>query len=177
MIFTETEIPGAFVIDVKQLEDERGFFARGYCAHEFAEHGLVPQVVQSNISHNIKKGTLRGMHYQVMPFAETKLVRCTRGAIFDVIIDLRTASKTYGRWVGVELTEANYRMLYVPQGFAHGFLTLVDHCEVTYHVSEFYAPNAEQGIRYNDPAFNIRWPLAVAVISEKDGNWPDYKIS
>lgn len=174
MIFIETEIPGAFIIELQKLQDDRGFFARGYCSKEFAAHGLAPQVVQSNVSFNINKATLRGMHYQVKPFAETKLVRCTRGAIFDVIIDLRRESKTFGKWLGVELTEENYRMLYVPEGFAHGFQTLVDRSEVTYHVSEFYTPNAEQGIRYNDPRFAIQWPLEVQVISAKDGSWPEF---
>jgi dTDP-4-dehydrorhamnose 3,5-epimerase len=174
MIFTPTSLPGAYLIDLKKLEDERGFFARGYCFEELKAHGLVPQVVQSNVSFNWKKATLRGMHYQVLPYAETKLVRCTRGAIYDVIIDLRPESKTFRQWIGVELTEENYRMLYVPERFAHGFQTLADRTEVTYHVSAFYTPQAEQGIRYNDPAFNIRWPLEIEVISHKDRNWPDF---
>jgi len=174
MIFTEIGLEGAYVIDLEKLQDERGFFARGYCSKEFTSHGLAPLVVQSNVSFNIRKATLRGLHYQIMPYLETKLVRCTRGAIYDVIIDLRPQSKTFHRWIGVELTEENYRMLYVPGGFAHGFQTLEDRTEVIYHVSEFYTPKAEQGIRYNDPAFKIHWPLEVEVISPKDENWPDF---
>ena len=177
MIFTQIELAGAYIVDLKQLADDRGFFARGYCSKEFESHGLAPNIVQSNISFNFKKATLRGMHYQVSPFAETKLMRCTRGAIYDVIIDLRPRSKTFRQWFGVELTEENYRMLYVPEGFAHGFETLTDRCEVVYHVSEFYTPNAEQGIRYNDPTFEIRWPLDVQVISAKDRSWPDFSLS
>jgi dTDP-4-dehydrorhamnose 3,5-epimerase len=134
----------------------------------------VPHVVQANLSYNHHKGTLRGMHFQVAPHQETKLVRCTRGAIYDVIIDLRPDSPTYKRWIGVELTADNYRMLFVPRGFAHGFQTLADNSEVNYHVSEFYTPGAEGGVRYNDPQFDIVWPLEASVISEKDSNWPDY---
>ncbi len=174
MIFTETELQGAYVIELKKLEDERGFFARGYCSKEFESYGLASRVVQSNVSFNWKKATLRGLHYQNVPYVETKLVRCTRGAIYDVIIDLRPDSNTFKQWIGVELTEGNYRMLYVPECFAHGFQTLEDHTEVIYHVSEFYTPKAEQGIRYNDPAFKIHWPLEVEVISPKDENWPDF---
>jgi dTDP-4-dehydrorhamnose 3,5-epimerase len=174
MIFTETRLKDAYILELEKLQDERGFFARGYCSREFASHGLVPRVVQSNVSFNLAKGTLRGLHYQVMPYVETKLVRCTKGAIYDVIIDLRPESKTFRQWTGVELTEENYRMLYVPGGFAHGFQTLEDRTEVIYHVSEFYVPKAEQGIRYNDPAFDIRWPLEVQVISQKDNSWPHF---
>ena len=177
MNFTEIGLAGAYVIDLNQLRDERGFFARGYCSKEFEAQGLASRVVQSNVSFNLKKATLRGMHYQVTPYEETKLVRCTRGAIYDVIIDLRPQSKTFQKWFGVELTEDNYRMLYVPEGFAHGFETLADRSEVVYHVSEFYTPNAEQGIRYNEPAFGIRWPLEVQVISEKDKNWPEFLLN
>ena len=177
MIFTEIGLEGAYLIDLEKLHDERGFFARGYCSKEFASHGLASRVVQSNVSFNWKKATLRGMHYQISPYVESKLVRCTRGAIYDVIIDLRPESMTFKQWIGVELTEGNYRMLYVPGGFAHGFQTLEDRTEVIYHVSEFYTPKAEQGIRYNDPAFKIRWPLEVQVISRKDNNWPDFSLS
>lgn len=175
MIFTETHLKGAFIIDIKKLQDHRGFFARGWCRREFEEHGLIPDVVQANISYNIKKGTLRGMHYQVDPYQETKLVRCTRGSILDVIIDLRPNSPTYLQWLGVELSEMNFRMLYVPKDFAHGFQTLEDETEVTYQVSQFYTPGAEQGIRFDDPTFGIEWPLPVAVISEKDESWPDFE--
>ena len=176
MKFVEIELAGAYLIDIEKLQDERGFFARGYCSQEFAAQGLASRLVQSNISFNLKKATLRGMHYQVMPFAETKLVRCTRGAVYDVIIDLRRESKTFKKWFGVELTEENYRMLYVPEGFGHGFQTLADRSEVVYHVSEFYTPNAEQGIRYDDPQFGIRWPLNVQIISQKDKTWPDFSL-
>jgi dTDP-4-dehydrorhamnose 3,5-epimerase len=174
MIFTETELKDAYIIDPEQRADQRGFFARIYCKQEFEQHGLVPHVVQANLSYNHHKGTLRGMHFQVAPHQETKLVRCTRGAIYDVIIDLRPDSPTYKRWIGVELTADNYRMLFVPRGFAHGFQTLADNSEVNYHVSEFYTPGAEGGVRYNDPQFDIVWPLEASVISEKDSNWPDY---
>lgn len=174
MIFTETALPGAYIIDLEKLEDSRGFFARGYCWNEFERRGLAPRVVQSNISYNLKKGTLRGMHYQIPPHCETKLVRCTRGGIYDVIIDLRPESKTFKKWIAVELTVDNFRSLYVPGGFAHGFQTLQDGTEVTYHVSEFYTPKAERGIRHNDDAFAIGWPLPVEAISEKDQSWPDF---
>lgn len=176
MIFTETKLAGAYIIDIEPRRDERGFFTRTWCRREFEEHGLNPTVVQANLSHNIRRGTLRGMHYQLPPYGETKLVRCVRGAIYDVIIDLRPESPTFGQWVGVELTEDNYRMLYVPEQFAHGFQTLTDDADVAYQVSEFYTPGAERGIRYNDPAFAIEWPLEVTVISQKDQNWPDFRL-
>ncbi|MCK4826502.1 dTDP-4-dehydrorhamnose 3,5-epimerase, partial [bacterium] len=154
MIFTETQLRGAYIIEIEKLKDNRGFFARTWCQKEFEEHGLTPRVVQANVSSNKKKGTLRGMHYQIAPYEETKLVRCTRGAIYDVIIDLRPASPTYTQWVGVELTADNYKMLYVPENFAHGFQTLEDNTEVTYQVSQFYTPGSESGIRWGDPAFD-----------------------
>jgi dTDP-4-dehydrorhamnose 3,5-epimerase len=174
MIFTETALKGAYVIEVEKLEDERGFFARSWCAHEFEEHGLNPQLAQCNISYNHKKGTLRGMHYQRMPYEEVKLVRCTRGAIYDVIIDLRPQSPTYKHWASVELTMDNHKMLYVPEGFAHGFQTLEESSEVFYQMSEFYAPGHANGIRWNDPAFRVRWPIEVQVISARDQQYPDY---
>lgn len=177
MKFIETRLPRAYVIELEKREDERGFFCRTWCKREFAEHGLVDWIVQTNLSHNKRKGTLRGMHYQVEPRSEVKIVRCTRGAIFDVIIDLRPNSPTYMQWIGVELSSDNHKMLYVPESFAHGFQTLDDNTEVVYQVSEFYTPDAERGIRYDDPAFDIRWPLAVAVISDKDRRWPDYLAS
>ncbi|MCK9532431.1 MAG: dTDP-4-dehydrorhamnose 3,5-epimerase [Gammaproteobacteria bacterium] len=176
MRFTETELPGAFIIDIQPLEDERGFFARGFCERELAEHGLIPRVVQANISFNRRKGTLRGMHYQVAPHEEAKLVRCTRGALYDVIVDLRPESPTYLQWTGVELTADNHRALFVPQGFAHGFQTLQDNTEAFYQVSEFYTPTAERGLRHDDPAIGIHWPLAVASISAKDTAWPDVQV-
>jgi dTDP-4-dehydrorhamnose 3,5-epimerase len=174
MIFIETELKGAFIVEIEKREDHRGFFARSWCRNEFENQGLTSGFVQSNVSFSSKKGTLRGMHYQVAPYEESKLVRCVRGAIYDVIIDLRPDSPTYKRWIGVELTSGNYRMLFVPEKFAHGFLTLEDDCEVTYQVSQFYAPGSERGIRWNDPLFRIQWPLEVQVISDKDKNCEDY---
>lgn len=175
MIFQETPLKGAFVLELKKLEDDRGFFARSYCQKEFEEHGLVPRIVQANVSYNIKKGTLRGMHYQIHPYEETKLVRCTCGAIYDVIIDLRKSSPTYRQWFGIELTAENRKMLFVPESFGHGFQTLKEDTEVTYMVSQFYAPGAERGIRWNDPSFGIQWPTGVEVISPKDAHWEDYR--
>ncbi len=176
MIFTATKLDSAFLIDIEERTDERGFFARSWCQKEFEQHGLVPRVVQANISFNHKKGTVRGMHYQASPYEETKLVRCTRGAIYDVIVDLRKGSPTYCQWISAELTADNRRMLFVPEGYAHGFQTLTDATEVCYQVSQFYTPGAERGARFNDPAFSIRWPLEVTVISEKDANWADFQI-
>lgn len=176
MIFTATKLKGAYIIEIEQLKDNRGFFARSWCQKEFEGQGITSRVVQANVSFNKLKGTLRGMHYQLAPYEETKLVRCTKGAIYDVIIDLRRASPTYAQWIGVKLTAENYRMLYVPEDFAHGFQTLKDGTEVTYQVSQFYTPGSESGIRWNDPAFNIEWPLEVQVISDKDKNWSDYTL-
>ena len=175
MRFVETELPGAFIIEPEPIEDERGFFARTFCAQEFEAHGLNPKVVQCNISFNRKKGTLRGMHYQAPPHAETKLVRCTRGAIYDVIIDLRPDSSTYKKWFGIELTADNCKMLFVPEKFGHGFQALADDTEVTYQVSQFYTPGAEKGIRWDDPDLAIDWPIKVPVLSEKDKNCPFFK--
>ena len=172
MIFTETSLKGAYIIDVKRLEDERGFFGRSYCKREFEEHGLNTNAAQANVSYNKKKATLRGMHMQVAPHGETKLVRCTRGSIYDVIVDLRENSDTYKQWIGVELTADSYRMLYVPEGFAHGFITLEDNTDVTYQVTQFYTPGAERGYRWDDPAFNIKWPIEPLIISEKDRAHP-----
>ncbi len=174
MIFHETDIPGAWVIDLEQRADSRGFFARAFCAREFEAHGISPAVVQCNLSYNEVRGTLRGMHYQLAPQAEAKVVRCTAGAIFDVIVDVRPASGAYCRWYGVELTASNRRMLYVPEGCAHGYLTLVDGTEVFYQVSAYHAPEAERGVRWNDSAFGIRWPLEPSVISERDRAHPDF---
>jgi len=174
MKFIETKLKGAFVVEMEKLNDERGFFARAWCQKEFESHGLTSMVVQANVSYNRKKGTLRGMHYQTAPYQECKLIRCTRGAIYDIIIDLRTDSATYKHWTAVELTADNYTMFFVPQDFAHGFLTLVDDTEITYQVSQFYTPGSERGIRFDDPAFNIQWPQEVTIISDKDRNWPDF---
>lgn len=174
MKFHDADLTGACIIELEKLEDERGFFARIWCQKEFEDHGLVARVVQANTSFNIRAGTLRGMHYQLAPVQETKLIRCTRGALYDVIIDLRPGSTTYKRWTAVELTASNYRMLYVPADFAHGFITLEDNTEAIYLVSEFYTPGAEGGLRWNDPEFGIEWPRPVEVISEKDAGWPDF---
>jgi dTDP-4-dehydrorhamnose 3,5-epimerase len=173
--FQKTELDGAYVIDLEPREDERGFFARTWCQTEFEQHGLVARIVQANTSYNRLKGTLRGMHFQRVPHVETKLVRCIHGAIYDVIVDLRPGSPTYRRWTGVELTARNRRALFVPEGFAHGFQTLDDDSEIIYQVSEFFTPGAEGGLRHDDPAFGIRWPLPVTVISDKDRAWPDFK--
>ena len=175
MRFTETSLPGAFEVDLDRLEDERGFFARSFCVREFEEHGLDPYVAQCNVSHNTRKGTLRGMHYQVAPAAETKLVRCTRGAIYDVIIDLRPDSQTYCRWQSFELSAANARALYIPEGFAHGFQTLQDDSDVLYQMSEYYAPGCARGVRWDDPVFNIKWPVDRPVMSEKDRSYGDFR--
>jgi dTDP-4-dehydrorhamnose 3,5-epimerase len=176
MIFTESELGGAWVIDIDPREDDRGFFARAWCEREFEAHGLSTRVVQCNVSYNHERATLRGMHYQAPPHAEVKLIRCTRGAIYDVIVDLRADSSTYKRWVAVELTAENRRMLYIPEGFAHGYQTLVDDTETYYQVSEFYEPASERGLRWDDPAFGIAWPDAERrIISDKDRTWPDYR--
>jgi dTDP-4-dehydrorhamnose 3,5-epimerase len=218
MIFAETKLKGAYLIEIQKLEDDRGFFARSYCFREFEAHGLNPRVVQCNISYNAKKGTLRGMHLQVKPHEEAKLVRCTMGSIYDVIVDLRPNSPTYCQWFGVELSSASsqfavgsslltadsslltrssspltahgsvvaadrspltahYTMLYVPEGFAHGFITLEDDTEVFYQMSEFYAPDSGRGFRWNDPAFGFEWPMEPIVISQRDNTYPDYEVS
>ena len=175
MKFIETKLKGAFIITPDLIEDERGFFARTFCQREFEEHGLNSDLVQCNISFNKKKGTLRGMHYQASPHAEAKLVRCTAGAICDVIIDLRPESPTFKQWFTAELSEKNHRMLYVPEGFAHGYQTLMPRTEVFYQVSAFYDPASERGVRWNDPAFGIEWPLPVAAVSQKDSSYPDWE--
>lgn len=174
MIFTETPLAGAYVIDIQRLEDERGFFARTWCQREYAAHGLNPRLAQCSISFNKVKGTLRGMHYQLPPHAEAKVVRCTRGAIFDAIIDLRPESPTYKQHFGLALTPESRTMLYVPEGFAHGLLTLEDNTEVLYQITEFYAPDYARGFRWDDPAFAIQWPAPVQVISERDAGYPDF---
>lgn len=174
MTFTETPLRGAYVIDLEKRGDERGFFARAFCEREFADHGLATRFVQMNNSLSVKKGTLRGMHYQLAPKAETKLVRCLRGSLYDVILDLRPDSATFGRTFGAELTAENRRMLYVPKGFGHGFVTLVDDTEALYLVDEFYAPEQERGVRWNDPCFAIEWPVAPVVMSDKDRAYRDF---
>lgn len=174
MIFAETELPGAFRIDLARLDDERGFFARSFCQQEFIEHGLDPCVAQCNVSFNHFKGTLRGMHFQLPPHAEAKLVRCTCGALYDVIVDLRPTSRTYLHWAATELTAGNRTGLYIPKGFAHGFQTLVDNTEIFYQMSEFYAPGSSGGVRWDDPVFEISWPIPVNMISPRDANYENY---
>ncbi|MCJ7515966.1 MAG: dTDP-4-dehydrorhamnose 3,5-epimerase [Dehalococcoidia bacterium] len=174
MIFKETKLKGAYIIDLEPLEDERGFFSRIYCRKEFEEHGLKFYIVQSNLSYNKKKGTLRGMHFQVAPYEEIKLISCVRGAVCDVILDLRPNSPTYRKWFAAELTAENHKMLYVPEGFAHGFQTLEDNAVVYYQVSEFYKPECERGVRWDDTAFGIKWPIKNYIISIKDRQFPDF---
>jgi dTDP-4-dehydrorhamnose 3,5-epimerase len=171
MIFTETILKNAYIIELEKREDHRGFFARTWDKKEFEEHNLNSNLVQCNVSFSKKCGTLRGMHYQKNPFEESKVIRCTKGKIFDVIIDLRSSSSTFKKWFGIELTEENYKMLYVPEGFAHGFQSLEDDSEIIYQVSEFYTPNSELGIHWNDPEFNITWPIEEKIITEKDNSW------
>ncbi len=167
-----TVVSGTYVIELDKLSDERGYFARSWCAREFAEFGLDPSLAQCSVSFNRRKGTLRGMHYQVPPAAESKLVRCTRGALYDVALDLRPQSSTFLKWVGVELTPGNGRMLYIPKGVAHGFQTLADDTEIFYQISEFHAPELSRGVRWDDPLFAIKWPEPVTVISPRDGHFP-----
>ena len=168
MIFTKTNLEGAFVIEIQKLEDERGFFARTFCQHEFQEHGLNPNLAQCNISYNKVKGTLRGMHFQAAPHEEAKLVRCTQGAVYDVIIDIRPDSPTYRKHFAIDLTADEQNALYVPEGFAHGFLTLEPNTYVFYQMTEFHAPGYARGFRWNDPAFDINWPGKINMISERD---------
>jgi len=175
MKFRETKLPGVFTIDLELHSDERGFFARSWCQKEFLDHGLNGNLVQCSVSLNSKKGTLRGMHYQAAPFAETKVVRCTAGSIYDVILDLRRQSPTFKQWFGAELRATKRRSLYVPEGCAHGFVTLADDSEVLYQMSEFYHPESSHGVRWNDPAFQIDWPQEIAVISERDRTYPDFE--
>lgn len=174
MIFRETELRGAFVVDLEKRVDERGYFARSWCREEFDRHGLITDFVQHSVSFSEVAGTLRGMHFQRPPHGETKLVRCVRGAIYDVIVDLRPDSRSYGRWVSVELTAESGRMLYIPALFAHGFQTLAPETEVSYMISAFHRPEASEGLRYDDPQLGIAWPLPVSRIAEKDRAWPDF---
>jgi dTDP-4-dehydrorhamnose 3,5-epimerase len=177
MRFIETPLQQAYIIEIDKKGDERGFFARIFCVNEYDVMGLDRNIVQSNISWSAEKGTLRGLHYQLPPKAETKIVRCTHGALYDVILDIRPGSPTFGKWFGAELTAENYRMMLVPKGFAHGFLTLKANTEVCYFVTEFYAPERERGIRYNDPLFGIWWPFEPSVISPKDNSWRNFDFS
>ena len=177
MKFTETKLKGAYVIEVEPIADERGFFARSWCQKEFAEHGLNPNLVQCNISFNLKKGTLRGMHYQAEPHGEAKLVRCIKGGIYDVIIDLRPDSLTFQEWFGIELNSENRKMIYIPEGMAHGCQTLADNTEVFYQMSEFYYSELARGVRWDDASFRIDWPeISQRVISEKDRNFSDFVL-
>ena len=172
MIFTRTHLEGAVIVDIERRTDSRGFFARTYCREEFALQGLEPMVAQCNVAYNHKKGTLRGMHMQVAPHLEAKLVRCVRGAVLDIIVDMRHDSPTRLQHLAVELTADNHRAVYIPPFFAHGFQTLMDDTEILYQVSGAYAPQAERGLRYNDPDLNLPWPLPVSVMTEKDQSWP-----
>ena len=174
MLFEETDLCGAWLIEAEPAHDERGFFARTFCAREFATRGLTTHFVQNSTSQSKRRGTLRGMHFQRPPHGEVKVVSCLRGALWDVIIDLRPGSPTYRQWQGFELTAANRRQLYIPEGFAHGFQTLCDDTQAGYLISAFYVPEAAAGVRYDDPAFGIAWPLPVSVISDKDRSWPDF---
>lgn len=171
MIFTETKLKGAFILDLERREDNRGFFARAFCQNEFTEHGLKPVIAQANVAFNRLKGTVRGMHFQYLPAAETKLVRATRGAILDIIVDLRPESPTFLQHVSVELSADNGRSLYVPERFAHGYQALADATETSYQVGEFYTPGVEGGLMYNDPSLGLSWPLPMTVISDKDNAW------
>jgi dTDP-4-dehydrorhamnose 3,5-epimerase len=176
MIFSETTLKGSFLIEPERKEDHRGFFARTWCEQEFEDHGLNSKLVQCSVSYNHKKGTLRGMHFQEAPFEETKLVRCTKGEIFDAIIDLRPKSETFKKYFSVILNEENRLMLYIPPGFAHGFQTMTDNTEVFYQMSQFYSPEHSRGVRWNDPAFGIQWPADQRIIIDRDLNYPDFTL-
>jgi len=176
MKFTKTPLIGAYAIDLNKREDERGFFARSFCVKEFAEHGLETQFLQINSSLSVKKGTLRGLHYQLAPMEEVKVVRCIKGKIYDLILDLRRDSKTFGQTFGIELSEENKTMLYIPKGCAHGFMTLEDNSELFYLVSQFYSPELERGIRWDDPMFSIKWPQTPIVVSERDLCHPNFSL-
>jgi len=174
MIFTQTTIPGVLLIELEKRQDSRGYFARAWCEREFAAHGL-PRFVQTNMSMCRQKGTIRGLHYQVPPHGEAKYLRCIRGAIFDVVVDIRPDSPTYRKWFGVELTAENRKAIFVPEGLPHAYQALTDEAEVIYSASCFYTPGAERGIRWNDPVFNIEWPIREVIVSEKDASWADWK--
>ena len=176
MIFKETKFESAYIVEVEKHADSRGFFARTWCKNEFEARGLNTHLLQSNIAFSKARGTLRGLHYQDEPCAEVKLIRCIKGSVYDVIADLRPQSATYKQWLGIELTEDDYKMMYVPEGFAHGYLTLEDNTEIFYQVSQFYSPEFERGVRFNDPAFRIQWPDDIRIISDKDLNWKDYLL-
>lgn len=175
MKFIPTKIAGAYLIDIERRQDARGFFGRAWCEHEFAAHGLSTRIAQVNTTISVSAGTLRGMHYQLAPHAEVKVMRCQRGAVYDVIVDLRPQSATYLQWVGAELTAENATMLYAPENCAHGYVTLCDDTELSYFTSQFYAPDAARGVRYNDPLFDIYWPREIRIVSEQDRSWPDFE--
>jgi dTDP-4-dehydrorhamnose 3,5-epimerase len=175
MIITETRLNGVCIIELEKVMDERGYFARCWCVKEFSAHGLNPAVAQVNVGHSVRRGTVRGMHFQMAPYAEVKVVHCSRGALYDVVLDLREGSPTRGQWVGIELTAENGRRVYVPEGCAHGYQTLADETDLVYQTSQFYTKEAAWGVRYNDPAFKIEWPLPVSVISAGDRAWPDFE--
>ncbi|MCC6423958.1 MAG: dTDP-4-dehydrorhamnose 3,5-epimerase [Phycisphaerales bacterium] len=174
MIFHQTKLAGAYIIELEKIADSRGFFAESFSSRQFEQQGLNCRIAQCNVSFNHKKGTLRGMHFQIAPATEVKIVRCTRGAVFDAIVDIRPCSATYGQWIGVELSADNHKALYVPEMFAHGYQTLADNSEVTYQVSEFYTPSAARGYRYDDPGFGIQWPLPVVELSGRDAAWEPF---
>jgi len=174
MIFTETKLKGSYIIELEKIEDDRGFFSRSFCEREFDEKSINSKYVQGNISFNNRSGTLRGMHYQSKPYEEVKLVSCTKGKIYDVIVDLRPESETFRQWISVELTDENRKIIYIPKSFAHGFITLVDNAEVMYRMSEFFVEGYGNGVRWDDPAFAIQWPLKIEVISDRDRNYPDF---
>lgn len=172
MKFIKTPLEGAYVVELEKREDERGFFARAFCVDEFAEHGLKTEIKQSNLSGSVHKGTTRGLHYQVAPMAEVKFIRCIKGSVFDVLVDMRPESPTYKQWFGLELTEENQTAIYIPEGFAHGHQTLKDNSQIMYLTTQVYSPEHERGIRWNDPAIGVQWPLEPTVVSDKDQSWP-----
>ena len=174
MLFQASPLSGCYVIEPERIQDHRGFFTRVWCQKELEQHGLKAEVLQSNVGFSHRKGTLRGLHYQRASHAEVKIVRCTRGAMFDVVVDLRPVSPTHMQWFGVELTEENGKMIYVPEGFAQGYLTLADNTEMNYHTSKIFHRESATGVRYDDPEFGIKWPLEIAVISDQDAKWPNY---
>lgn len=174
MQFHQTPLQGCYVIEPELIRDHRGFFARVWCRQELEQHGLAAEMMQSNIGFSVRKGTLRGLHFQTGSHAEVKIVRCTRGAMYDVVVDLRRESATYKRWFGVELTAENEKMIYVPEGFAQGYLTLTDNTEMNYHTSKLFNREAATGVRFDDPQFGITWPIEIAVMSQQDRQWPDY---
>ena len=176
MRFTETPLKGAYIIEINKIGDDRGFFGRSWCRKEMADAGLNPNIAQINTSYSQHKGTFRGLHYQIQPHQECKMVRCTKGSIFDVIVDIRPESPTFLRWFGTDLNENNHKALYSPEGFAQGFITLEDGSEITYFTSEFYAPGKDRGVRYNDPQIGIQLPIQPVIITEKDRSWPDFSI-